>query len=99
MAELWITNTYVDWTNAANRAKFHISDLSGLNFAPCDLGNRGQLPFGTRPKVYLAGNPSQFRFNRARRMQIGTYNGFLDTNEIDPRETTLDPSDVGVPSL
>jgi len=99
MAELWITNTYVDWTNAANRAKFHISDLSGLNFAPCDLGNRGQLPFGTQPKVYLAGNPSQFRFNRARRMQIGTYNGFLDTNEIDPRETTLDPSDVGVPSL
>jgi hypothetical protein len=65
-AEWWMDNShYIDWTNSTNRAKFHISDAAGLNFAPCSLGATGNTPFGYAPAAYLRGDPDNFQINQA----------------------------------
>lgn len=100
MAELWMDTTYIDWTVAANRQKFHTTDLAALRYAPVNLGTRGQTPTGANPKCYLSGNPKQFRINRANKSRIFTYNngpfGFF-ANSFDPAAVVLDslPPSIG----
>lgn len=99
VSELWMDTTYMDWSVAANRKKFHTTDLAALRYAPVNLGTRGQTPTGANPKCYLSGNPKQFRINRANKSRIYTYNngafGFF-ANNIDPAAVTLDPLPVGI---
>lgn len=94
VAELWWDTTFIDWTVAANRQKFHTTDLAALRYAPVSLGKQGQLPTGSRPKLYLSGTPKQFKINRATGLQITTYNvggNSLFTQKIDPSLVQLDP--------
>jgi hypothetical protein len=49
MAELYFAHEFLDFTNPANRAKFH--DTNGK---PVDLGTTGSLPTGSPPLLYLS---------------------------------------------
>lgn len=48
IAEIWFDNSYLDLSNATNRAKF--IDASGF---PVNLGSSGQTPTGSSPKIYM----------------------------------------------
>lgn len=82
LTEVWIApGQYIDWSNSANRQKFHTSDLVGQHFAPVSLGSGGQTPTGTKPQIYCTGTPSQFAINRAngKRLRVARYStgGFV----------------------
>lgn len=65
ITEMWIApGQFIDWSNSANRLKFHNVDLTGTMFAPTNLGSRGQTPTGTRPQYYFTGPPAKFPINR-----------------------------------
>lgn len=71
MTELWIApGQYIDFTVAANRAKFHNTDLTGAVYDACDLGSTGALPTGSAPLIYCSGGSNLFPANRA---QAGTF--------------------------
>lgn len=64
ITEYWAYfGTAIDWTQEANRLKFHNTD--GTIYIPCDLGNNGADPLGKPPTVYLTGDATDFLFNRA----------------------------------
>lgn len=66
LAEYWLATSFIDWSLASNRAKFHVTDGIGAfqSWAPCDLGPAGRRP-GITPLLYLSGAPSVFVHNRA----------------------------------
>lgn len=67
VTELWVAQGhFVNWAVSANRYKFQVTDALKQNYAPCDIGWRGQAPFGYLPTLYLTGGPSSFILNRAR---------------------------------
>lgn len=58
MAEFWFDTSYVDLTDAAERAKF----LKATG-TPASLGNAGQRPTGAPPLIYLKGPASTWGTN------------------------------------
>lgn len=58
LAELWFTNTYIDFSNATNRQKF--IDTNGF---PVSLGSDGSTPTGTAPIIYLKSSASSVGTN------------------------------------
>ena len=58
LSEFWWTNTFIDFTVAANIQKFRTS--SGK---PVFLGSNGQIPTGTAPLIYMSGNAANFATN------------------------------------
>jgi len=56
LAELYMTNEYLDLSMDANRRKF--IDAFGAGAKPVDLGLDGSLPTGTQPLLYLKGDAS-----------------------------------------
>lgn len=74
MTEVWIApGQYIDWSNSANRLKFHNVDLTGRFFAPADLGRKGATPTGTSPQYYFTGGPTKFVINRASGKAVRCY--------------------------
>ena len=65
IAELWVNNTFIDWTNSAERAKFHVKDTSTSIWYPVQLGADGSTPTGSKPYLYLSGGAKDFPANRA----------------------------------
>lgn len=64
VAELWVMpGSFIDWSNAGNRAKFHETD--GTTWGPVPIGFDGSTPTGTKPWIYLSGGPPYFYINRA----------------------------------
>lgn len=57
LAELWISYSYMDLSDAGNRAKFYNAG------APVNLGTTGQTPTGVTPIVYLKGSGVGFIVN------------------------------------
>ena len=93
VAELWIkAGTYIDWSSAGNRTKFHEKDSVSGSWGPIPLGTSGTTPgFGT-PLVYLSGNPRNFILNRA---TITGSTGATALTEIDTRGAIID-YDTGI---
>lgn len=54
MAENYVTNEYLDISQASNRDKFYNS----VTDTPVDLGSDGSTPTGTAPLIYFKGNAS-----------------------------------------
>ena len=52
IAEVWIDNTYIDFSVEANRRKFYSSTGK-----PVDLGADGSTPTGSQPNTYLSVRP------------------------------------------
>lgn len=76
VAELWVLpGTYIDWTNATNRNKFHEKDSITGAWGPIPLGTDGSTPTGSKPWLYLSGGPQYFPLNNA----TGTWLTELDT--------------------
>jgi hypothetical protein len=86
VTEVWIDEkTYIDWSNSANRAKFHTTDILGNVFVPTDLGAHGQTPTGTRPTMYYTGNPTKFTTNRVNGQVANVYKGTTNSLTLDSR--------------
>lgn len=47
LAELWVDDSYIDFSNSANRAKFFNAG------DPVDLGSTGNIPTGSAPDLYM----------------------------------------------
>ena len=64
VAELWVKpGSFIDWTQSANRYKFHEYDSVSNTYGPVALGLTGTKPgFGT-PWIYLTGPPKLFPLN------------------------------------
>ena len=54
VAELYLTNEYLDLSSSTNRDKFYNSTTGG----PVDLGSDGSTPTGTQPLIYFTGEAS-----------------------------------------
>ncbi len=88
VAELWIkAGTYIDWSVAGNRAKFHEKDGVSGSWGPIPLGVAGATPGFGAPLVYLSGGPRTFPLNRA---TISALNGATMLTEIDTRGGIID---------
>jgi hypothetical protein len=86
VTEVWIAQgQYVDWTNSANRNKFHSTDILGNVFLPVDLGANGALPTGTRPTMYFTGMPDKFIINRVTGQKATVYKGTRNSLTLDYR--------------
>ena len=48
MAEFWLDDSFIDFSNATNRQKFYSSGGDAV-----DLGSDGSTPTGSAPLVYL----------------------------------------------
>lgn len=57
MADLWLDDSYIDFSNATNRAKFY------NNGQPVYLGDNGELPTGNAPVLYFTANDESFETN------------------------------------
>ena len=82
VAEMWVMpGQFIDWTNSANRLKFHEFDSVSDTWGPVPLGTTGGTPgFGT-PWLYLSGGPRYFWINRATNIgltEVDTENGPID---------------------
>ena len=75
VTEMWGSTQWVDWSITANRYKFHTTDILGITYGPCNLGQTGALPFGHVPWFYLRGGPSEFIINQANRKNTLTLVG------------------------
>ncbi|MBK7586397.1 MAG: hypothetical protein IPI67_40190 [Myxococcales bacterium] len=85
VAEMWLAmGTYVDFSLAANRAKFR--DANGK---PVDLGASGALPTGTAPMIYLSLRPGQAASEFAKNRGSGA--GFTPQGQLVVAQTS--PSD------
>ncbi len=99
VAEMWVKpGSFIDWTIAANRYKFHEYDTVTETWAPIPLGVTGGSPGFGAPLVYLSGGPRTFPFNRA----AGKYLTEIDTEgspiDFDTGRTGgLKPSDINFP--
>jgi hypothetical protein len=80
MAEMYLTNEYLDISVEANRRKF--IDASGK---PVDLGADGSLPTGTAPLVYFSGDTNSWHINK------GSGGGFTETGAL--TDASSSPSD------
>ena len=81
VSEFWLdTQHFVDWTDPLVRAKFQISDVSNLTFAPCYLGPAGALPFGWTPDYYFGGNATLFPRNRAHGETATMYGSLINVD-------------------
>lgn len=96
MTEFWFAaGQWLDLNDIANRELFHCSDLAQLTWCPVSLGAQGKAPTGTKPTLYLTGNPKKFFLNRAKKnAPLAVYNNYPDVkhqvhNAFDPPE--LDP--------
>jgi hypothetical protein len=80
--EMWMSTQFIDWTNSANRKKFHTQDSVG-NYVPVNLGATGKITGLNSPFLYCTGGPAAFRVNRANGRLLGMRGGsglstFLD---------------------
>lgn len=92
ITEFWCASgQYIDFSIQANRRKFNCTDAGLTAYAPVDLGTHGQTPTGTKPDVYLTGNPFQWGVNRANGMKTQVYNALNANTFFNPTMTTLDP--------
>lgn len=82
IADLWFTTTYLDISQAANRAKF----IDQTTLRPVPLGATGELPTGTAPLVYLGRDYTNFHTN------LGSGGAFTVTGAL--TRGTTSPSDV-----
>lgn len=80
MAELYITNEYLDIDQESNRRKF--IDASGF---PVDLGSDGSTPTDTAPLIFFSGATASWHTNK------GSGDGFTEIGEISDAATS--PSD------
>jgi hypothetical protein len=71
MADVWMNDTYVDLSVAANRAQF--IDASGW---PVDLGTDGSKATGAVPDIYLTGATAAWHTNK------GTGGGFTENGAL-----------------
>lgn len=71
VADLWVDNSYIDLSVAANRRKF----IDG-NGKPVDLGSDGSSPTGVAPLVFLSGETASWHTNK------GTGGGFSETGSL-----------------
>jgi hypothetical protein len=86
VTELWIAEgQYIDWSNSANRNKFHTTDILGNVFVPTDLGAHGQTPTGTKPTMYFTGDPTKFIINRVNGVKCSVYKGTRNSLTLDGR--------------
>lgn len=86
VTELWIAEgQYVDWSNSANRNKFHTTDILGNVFVPTDIGAHGETPTGTRPTMYFTGDPTKFVINRVNGATASVYKGTTNSLTLDGR--------------
>lgn len=85
IADFWLDfGTYVDLSDAANRAKFISS-----NGMPMYLGPDGSLPFGFAPDVFLSGNTDDWHLNKGTGGDF-TENGALTDATTQPGGTSSD---------
>jgi len=71
IADLWLDDSYIDFTIEANRRLF--IDPNGN---PVDLGEAGQFPTGSSPIVFLSGATSAWHTN------LGTGGGFTENGAL-----------------
>ena len=92
VAELWVLpGVFVDWTDSANRNKFHEQDpINTTTYGPISLGKNGSKPGLGTPWLYLSGDPSNFPLNRVN----GKYLNVLSTATQFPG---LSESDITFP--
>jgi len=80
VAELWVDNSFIDFTVESNRRKF--ISASGK---PVDLGSDGSAPTSSAPLVFLSGDTGTWHTNK------GSGGGFTENGEITTASTS--PSD------
>ena len=80
MAEVYITNEYLDISNTANRRLF--IDVNGF---PVDLGSDGSTPTGTAAIIYFSGDTATWHTND------GTGGGFTENGAL--TDASSSPSD------
>jgi hypothetical protein len=86
VTELWIAQgQYIDWSNSANRNKFHTTDILGNVFVPTNIGAHGETPTGTKPTMYFTGGPDQFVVNRVNGVTCNVYKGTRNSLTLDGR--------------
>jgi hypothetical protein len=82
IADLWFNTTYLDISQASNRAKF----IDQTTLRPVSLGAKGELPTGSQPLLYLGRDFSNFQTN------LGSGGNFTVTGALE--RGTTSPSDV-----
>lgn len=82
IADMYFTNTYLDISTVANRAKF----IDAATLRPVFLGTTGQTPTGSTPLIYLPNQFSAFQTN------LGSGGNFTVTGAL--TRGTTSPSDV-----
>ena len=88
MSELWVkAGSFIDWSNSANRAKFHEYDSITTSWGPIPLGVSGLTPGFGKPLIYCSGSPRTFPMNRA---TISATTGATALTEIDTRSSQID---------
>lgn len=80
MADVWVDDSYLDLSAAANRRKF--IDASGK---PVDLGSDGSTPTGSSPLMFFSGATASWHTNK------GTGGGFSEVGAL--TNGTDSPSD------
>ena len=71
MAELWMDDTYIDFSVQANREKFALAGK------PQDLGSNGSTPFGYAPDCYLRFLSGALAVNSGADAATGTISGTI----------------------
>lgn len=82
IADLWFNTTYLDISQASNRAKF----IDQTTLRPVPLGAKGELPTGSQPLLYLGRDYANFQTN------LGSGGNFTVTGALE--RGTTSPSDV-----
>ncbi len=70
MSELWFDDSYIDFSDLANREKFALSGH------PINLGLNGNLPTGSQPLVYMRSQHPTWITN------IGSGGGFIENGAL-----------------
>ena len=71
MAELWVDDTYIDWSDSTKRDKFALAGK------PQDLGSNGSTPFGYAPDVYMRFLSGALAVNSGADAATGTISGTI----------------------
>lgn len=82
IVDLWFNTTYLDISQASNRAKF----IDQTTLRPVPLGAKGELPTGSQPLLYLGRDYANFQTN------LGSGGNFTVTGALE--RGTTSPSDV-----
>ena len=88
VAELWIKpGTFIDWTNATNRAHMHSFSVTLGQYVPLSLGSSGGGTALGSPWIYLSGPPNLWNLNRANGTRL-TVSGAIIDSPLQPPGST-----------